>query len=158
MSAARKTGLAALALMLLAMLPPGNRIFGASPDPAAAPPADLSGVWQPNPKSSGRWPEQRPFTKAMATARAQWDKDHTPFDLTVDDEKESCLPYTLPYMLTTTTTYPFEIVTTPRRVYFYKESYGQLRRIYMDGGLGAPRIRWPAAPASRAATGKARNS
>jgi hypothetical protein len=111
----------------------GDEMYAAAPVEKAAARPDLSGVWQPDAKQSGHWPQERPFTKAMADARAQWMKKSSPLDLTVDDDHESCLPYTLPYMLTTTTTYPFEIVTTPRRVYVYKEIYGQFRRIDMDG-------------------------
>jgi hypothetical protein len=74
----------------------------------------------------------------MADARAQWTKRNSPMDLNVDDDHESCTPYTLPYMLTTTTTYPFEIVSTPRRIYVYREIYGQLRRIDLDGPPVAP--------------------
>ena len=90
---------------------------------------DLSGVWFPDAKASGRWPTERPFTPAMLAARAQWNKEHTPIDLTRDDENLSCIPYTLPYVMTTITQYPFEIVATPQRVYLFTEVFGQVRRI-----------------------------
>jgi hypothetical protein len=48
------------------------------------------------------------------------------------------MPYTLPYMMTTITQYPFEIVSTPRRVYFFTEVYGQVRRIDIDGPPVSP--------------------
>jgi hypothetical protein len=111
---------------------------------AAEPPAparaatDLSGVWFPNSTATARWPDPRPFTKALQDLRAQWDKAYAPIDLTRDDDYISCMPYALPYMMTTITQYPFEIVQTPRRVYIFTETYGQVRRI----DIGAP----PASP------------
>jgi hypothetical protein len=99
---------------------------------------DFSGVWLPNSKASGRWPGERPFTPAMANLRAQWAKATSPIDLTRDDEHTSCMPYTLPYMMTTITQYPFEIVSTPRRVYLFTEVYGQVRRIDIDGPPVSP--------------------
>jgi hypothetical protein len=90
---------------------------------------DLSGVWFPDPKASGRWPTERPFTPAMAAARERWTKTYTPVDLTRDDESTSCIPYTLPYVMTTITQYPFEIIQTPRRIYLLTEVFGQVRRI-----------------------------
>jgi hypothetical protein len=102
---------------------------------AAGEPAkpDFSGVWFPDSKASGRWPAVRPFTPAMAAARSAWEKAYTPIDLTRDDENLSCIPYTLPYVMTTITQYPFEIVTTPQRIYLFTEVFGQVRRIAMDG-------------------------
>jgi hypothetical protein len=69
----------------------------------------------------------------MAAARSAWEKAYTPIDLTRDDENLSCIPYTLPYVMTTITQYPFEIVTTPQRIYLFTEVFGQVRRIAMDG-------------------------
>jgi hypothetical protein len=97
---------------------------------------DFSGVWLPNSRESGRWPEPRPFTAAMEKLRAQWTKDTAPIDFTRDDDHTSCLPYTLPFLTTTITQYPFEIVSTPRRIYVFTEVYGQVRRIDLD----APRV------------------
>jgi len=105
-------------------------------DTAAKP--DFSGVWLPNSKESGRWPDARPFTPAMEKLRAQWTKDTAPIDFTRDDDHTSCLPYTLPYMVTTITQYPFEIVSTPRRIYLFTEVYGQVRRIDIDGKPVSP--------------------
>lgn len=93
---------------------------------------DLSGVWLPNSRASERWPEPRPYTKAMRDLRTQWEKANAPIDLTRDDDYTSCLPYRLPYLLTTITQYPFEIVATPRRVYVFTEVFGQVRRIDID--------------------------
>ncbi|MEO8306648.1 MAG: hypothetical protein ABI616_01240 [Pseudomonadota bacterium] len=90
---------------------------------------DFSGVWFPDPKASGRWPTERPFTPAMAAARALWTRTYTPIDLTRDDENISCVPYTLPYVMTTITQYPFEIISTPERIYLLTEVFGQVRRI-----------------------------
>jgi len=112
----------------------GDRMYAAAPAENAAARPDFSGVWQPDPKASGHWPKERPFTKAIADARAEWMKKNSPMDPVVDDDHESCLPYTLPNMITTAISYPFEIVTTPRRIYVHKETYGQLIRINMDGG------------------------
>jgi hypothetical protein len=105
---------------------------------AEAAPPDLSGVWLPNSKESGRWPDARPFTPAMEKLRAQWAKDTAPIDFTRDDDHTSCLPYTLPFLATTITQYPFEIVSTPRRVYVFTEVYGQVRRIDIDAAPVSP--------------------
>jgi hypothetical protein len=94
---------------------------------------DFSGVWFPDAKASGRWPTERPFTTGMAAARDAWNRTNTPIDLTRDDENISCVPYTLPYVMTTITQYPFEIVATPRRIYLFTEVFGQVRRIDLDG-------------------------
>ncbi len=114
----------------------GDHTHAAAAEGAQRP--DLSGVWLPNSRASGHWPQERPFTKAMADARAQWTKTNSPLDATVDDDHTSCLPYTLPYLLTTITQYPFEIVSTPRRVYVFTEVYGQVRRIDIDGPPVSP--------------------
>lgn len=95
---------------------------------AAAQP-DFSGVWFPDAKASGRWPTERPFTPAFAADRDRWMSAHTPIDLTRDDENTSCIPYTLPYVMTTITQYPFEIIETPRRILLLTEVFGQVRRI-----------------------------
>lgn len=115
-------------------------LFLAAPTFADAPAArpDFSGVWLPNSKESGRWPDERPFTAAMAKLREQWAKATSPIDFTRDDDHTSCLPYTLPFMVTTITQYPFEIVSTPRRIYFFTEVYGQVRRIDLDGKPVSP--------------------
>jgi hypothetical protein len=41
-------------------------------------------------------------------------------------------------MITTITQYPFEIVSTPRRIYIFTEVYGQVRRIDIDGPPVSP--------------------
>jgi hypothetical protein len=99
---------------------------------------DFSGVWLPNSRESGRWPEQRPFTAAMEKLRAQWAKDTAPIDFTRDDDHTSCLPYTLPFLTTTITQYPFEIVSTSHRIYVFTEVYGQVRRIDLDAPPVSP--------------------
>ena len=103
---------------------------------AAAPRPDLSGVWFPDAKASGRWPADRPFTPRMVAARDAWTKAYTPIDLARDDENTSCIPYTLPYVMTTITQYPFELVVTPQRIYQFTEVFGQVRRIEL-GAAGA---------------------
>jgi hypothetical protein len=103
--------------------------------PAEATHPDLSGVWFPDAKASGRWPTERPFTPSMAGARESWNKTYTPIDLARDDENTSCIPYTLPYVMTTITQYPFEIVSTPKRIYQFTEVFGQVRRIDLDGDV-----------------------
>jgi hypothetical protein len=118
------------AAILLAMLLAPMAVFAAEPRP------DLSGVWFPDAKASGRWPNDRPFTPAMAAAREAWTRTYTPIDLTRDDENTSCIPYTLPYVMTTITQYPFELVVTPQRIYQFTEVFGQVRRIEL-GPVGA---------------------
>jgi len=127
-------------LCLLIAFKQGQPVHAASATNANATPAtpDFSGVWLPNSKESGRWPEERPFTPAMAKLREQWTNDTAPVDFTRDDDHTSCLPYTLPYLATTITQYPFEIVSTPRRIYFFTEVYGQVRRIDMDDAPVSP--------------------
>lgn len=115
---------------VLALFCAAQPLVASAADPARP---DLSGVWFPDSKASGRWPTDRPYTPAMAAAREQWNKTYTPIDLTRDDENTSCIPYTLPYVMTTITQYPFEIVATPKRIYQFTEVFGQVRRIDMDG-------------------------
>jgi hypothetical protein len=114
--------------LLLGELP--ARANAADAAPVARP--DFSGVWLPNAKASTRWPDPRPYTKALQDLRAKWDAATSPIDLTRDDDYTSCMPYTLPYMMTTITQYPFEIVSTPKRMYLFTETYGQVRRIDID--------------------------
>lgn len=117
-----KRALLALALMASSTLHAGE---------AARP--DLSGVWLPNSKESGRWPAEPPYTPAMAAARARWNAAYAPIDMTRDDEYVSCLPYTLPQIISTITQYPFEIIATDRLVLVLTEVFGQVRRIHLDG-------------------------
>ena len=72
----------------------------------------------------------------MLAAREAWTKAHTPIDMTRDDENLSCIPYTLPYVMTTITQYPFEIVATPQRVY-YVDQHPQVRSALVEKGAGA---------------------
>lgn len=102
--------------------------------PQEPPRPDFSGVWFPDAQASGRFPAERPFTPALAAAREEWNRTYTPIDLARDDENISCLPYTLPNVMSTITQYPFEIVMTPGRIYQLTETFGQVRRI----DLGAP--------------------
>lgn len=136
----RRASLPALALLAAALgasalagrlLPAAS----AAQEPQAARP-DLSGVWLPNARASARWPDPRPYTKAMLEKRAQWDKETAPIDFTRDDDYTSCMAYRLPYLLTTITQYPFEILQTEKRVYVFTEVFGQVRRI----DLGSPPV------------------
>ncbi len=102
---------------------------GAAAQEPDAPPADLAGVWLPDARASGRWPDPRPYTQAMQDLRAEWEKTNAPIDLMRDDDYTSCMPYRLPYLLTTITQYPFEIVSTPQRIHVFTEVFGQVRRI-----------------------------
>lgn len=138
MRVATRYALLLSALLAAVVFVRGDHTYAAGADANGAQRPDLSGVWLPNSKASGHWPEERPFTKAMVDARAQWTKTNSPLDPTVDDDHTSCLPYTLPYMMTTITQYPFEIVSTPQRIYFFTEVYGQVRRIDIDGPPVAP--------------------
>lgn len=124
--------IAVLLLVMLAVLHPAPRAEGAAASEARP---DFSGVWFPDAKASGRWPTDRPFTSAMQLAREQWTRTHTPIDLVRDDENLSCIPYTLPYVMTTITQYPFEIVSTPARIYLFTEVFGQVRRIDMEAAV-----------------------
>ncbi len=99
---------------------------------AEAPKPDLSGVWLPISKESGRWPTQPPYTPAVAAQRAQWNAAYAPIDVTRDDEYISCMPYTLPQIVSTITQYPFEIVATPKQMLVLTEVFGQVRRIHID--------------------------
>jgi len=121
-----------LALLLTLTLMAAGELPAFSAEEKAARP-DFSGVWFPDAKASGRWPAERPYTSAMASARESWNKTYTPIDLTRDDENTSCIPYTLPYVMTTITQYPFEIIATPQRIYQLTEVFGQVRRIDLTG-------------------------
>lgn len=121
---------AALLVVLLLVVPQPAKPSEDAADTTPRP--DFSGVWFPDARASGRWPTERPFTAATAAAREQWMKVHTPVDLVRDDENLSCIAYTLPYVMTTITQYPFEILATPRRIYLFTEVFGQVRRIDMQ--------------------------
>ncbi len=121
-----------LLLVALAMAGPSRMPVTLPAEPTHP---DLSGVWFPDAKASGRWPTERPFTASMAAARESWNRTYTPIDLTRDDENTSCIPYTLPYVMTTITQYPFEIVSTPQRIYQFTEVFGQVRRIDLDADV-----------------------
>lgn len=92
---------------------------------------DFSGVWLPDSRASGRWPAQPPYTATMAAARARWNEAYAPIDMTRDDEYLSCLPYTLPQIVSTITQYPFEIVSTPQQMLVLTEVFGQVRRVHI---------------------------
>lgn len=133
MSSSIRSVVLSCALLAAATFDSGHLAHAAAATESAVARPDFSGVWLPNSKESGRWPEQRPFTPKMADLRAQWTKATSPIDLDRDDDHTSCLAYTLPYMATTITQYPFEIVSTPHRIYFFTEVYGQVRRVDLDG-------------------------
>jgi hypothetical protein len=107
---------------------------------ADAPKPDLSGVWLPNSKETGRWPAQPPFTAAMTAARARWNEAYSPIDVTRDDEYISCMPYTLPQIVSTITQYPFEIIATPQQILVLTEVFGQVRRIHMNAAPPGDRL------------------
>ena len=95
----------------------------ASPQNQAAYPPDFSGVWlATSPRSAGG--ENRP----ALTARAQVDLDA--FD-PLDDPVIRCVPPGFPR--SGLIIYPFEIVQADEMVVFLYESFGMIRRIYMDG-------------------------
>jgi hypothetical protein len=138
MSTFTRCAVLSCALLSALVFDPGRPASATETADSFAARPDFSGVWLPNSKESGRWPEQRPFTPAMAKLREQWTKHTAPIDFTRDDDHTSCLPYTLPYLATTITQYPFEIVTTPHRIYFFTEVYGQVRRIDMEAAPVSP--------------------
>lgn len=127
--------LLAAALVIAAVAYRSLSVAAAAQEPVA-PQADFSGVWLPNARASARWPDPRPYTQAMLDLRAQWEKANAPIDLTRDDDYTSCMPYRLPYLLTTITQYPFEIVQTAQRIHVFTEVFGQVRRI----DIGAPTV------------------
>jgi hypothetical protein len=95
---------------------------------------DFSGVWLPHGrKNIGAWPKEPPFTPAMKEARAKYIERHHPIDPEVDDASISCEPYTVTSAMMLIAQYPFEIVSTPNQITFLFESYGSVRRIYLDG-------------------------
>ena len=75
-------------LMLLAVVLAGGTLASALSSAAMAadaPKPDLSGVWLPNSRESGRWPAQPPYTADSAAARARWNAAYAPIDMTRDD-------------------------------------------------------------------------
>lgn len=131
MRSAMRFGLVLVGVLGIAGLAMNTRSLVAAADSEVGTP-DFSGVWLPESKASGRWPAERPFTPEMVALRAAWDKSTSPIDLTRDDDHISCLPYTLPNIMTTITQYPFEIVATPERIYLFTETFGQIRRIELS--------------------------
>ena len=86
-------------------------------------PVDLSGVWlATSPRGGGG--ERQP----ALTPRAQGDLDA--FD-PLDDPVIRCVPPGFPR--SGPTIYPFEIVQTDSMIVFLYETFGMVRRIYMDG-------------------------
>lgn len=114
--------------LLVAVLCAAAAPEAVSADAVSARP-DLSGVWFPDAKASGRFPTERSYTPAMLAAREEWSRATAPIDPVRDDENLSCIAYTLPYVMSTITQYPFEIVQTPGRIYLFTEVFGQVRRI-----------------------------
>ena len=95
----------------------------ALPQDQAAAPTDFSGVWlATSPRSAGG--ENRP----ALTPGAQADLDA--FD-PLDDPVIRCVPPGFPR--SGLIIYPFEIVQADDMVVFLYESFGMIRRIYMDG-------------------------
>lgn len=124
--------------LLLALL---GALFTAGAFAADAPRPQFSGVWLPVSRESGRWPAQPPYTAAAAAARQRWADAHAPIDpARGDDEYISCMPYTLPQIVSTITQYPFEIIQTPRELLVHAEVFGQIRRIHIDGAAPGDRL------------------
>ena len=95
----------------------------ALPQDQTVEPPDFNGVWlATSPRSAGG--ENRP----ALTARAQADLDA--FD-PLDDPVIRCVPPGFPR--SGLIIYPFEIVQADDMVVFLYESFGMIRRIYMDG-------------------------
>jgi hypothetical protein len=114
--------------------------FAAGAMAAEPPKPDFSGVWLPVAKDSIRWPAQPPYTPAAAAARARWNAVNSPIDMTRDDEYISCMPYTLPQIVSAITQYPFEIVATAQQILVHAEVFGQIRRIHMNDGPRGDRL------------------
>ncbi|MEP7313839.1 MAG: hypothetical protein ABI859_14740, partial [Pseudomonadota bacterium] len=103
--------------------------------PAAAVP-DLSGVWLPDSRRSGRAPREPrewPLTPAAQKAVQEYATRYLPIDPTLDDPNVSCIPESLPYAMRLIAQYPFEILTTPGQITIFFEIFGGVRRIYLDG-------------------------
>lgn len=115
-------------------------VFALAAAAAETPKPDLSGVWLPVSKESGRWPAQPAYTPTAAALRSRWNDAYAPIDVARDDEYISCMPYTLPQIISTITQYPFEIVATPRQVLVLTEVFGQVRRIHMDSAPPGDRL------------------
>jgi hypothetical protein len=94
----------------------------AAPSGGAEPP-DLSGVWLATSPRGGGGPP-----RPALTPRAQADLEA--FD-PLDDPVIRCVPPGFPR--SGPTIYPFEIVQTEKMLVFLYETFGMIRRIYMDG-------------------------
>ena len=96
---------------------------GAMPQNVAIDPPDMSGVWlAASPRSAGG--ENRP----ALTPQAQADLDaFNP----LDDPVIRCVPPGFPR--SGLIIYPFEIVQSDEMLVFLYESFGMVRRVYMDG-------------------------
>lgn len=91
--------------------------------PHAAFAADLSGVWQATTPRGGGGATQPALTPRAQAALDAYDP--------LDDPVIRCVPGGFPR--TGLIIYPFEIVQTDSIVVFLYESFGMVRRIYMDG-------------------------
>ena len=101
--------------------------------------ADISGVWQAYATVSA------PGTGAPSTAagRARVDAFFAQYGDDMPEPGWYCVPPGMPATMTSTVSYPVEILQTPGRVTMLAEMDMQQRRIYLDGRDFPPNGTWP---------------
>jgi hypothetical protein len=109
--------------------------------PAVSAEPDISGVWQayasvstPGTGQAGALTEEGRF--GVDAFHAQYGDD-------MPEPGWYCVPPGMPSTMTSTVSYPIEILQTPGRVTMFAEFEMQLRRIYMDGREFPPADYWP---------------
>jgi len=114
---------------------------GAANAPVAAngTPADIAGIWLPDPNRAEPWPAQLPLTQA---ARAKLEN----FNATEHDPTMFCMPLGTPRNMLQTDT-PLEIVQTPKQVFMVVQpnlANTEVRRIPTDGSPlpASPEATW----------------
>jgi len=110
----------------------------ALPAAAAAEP-DISGVWQAYASVSDRG-AGRELTDA---GQARVDAFYAQYGDDMPEPGQYCVPPGMPGTMTSTVSYPIEIIESPGRITMLAELDMQLRRIYMDGREFPPENYWP---------------
>lgn len=101
---------------------------------------DISGVWQAYASVSA--PGTGQAGALTEAGRARVDAFHAPFGDDMPEPGWYCVPPGMPATITSTVSYPIEILQTPGRVTMLAELDMQQRRIYLDGRDFPPDNYW----------------
>lgn len=101
---------------------------------AGLPPADFSGVWMPTAIApDGSKNQVYPATLPLLPEVAQQYQDYLDnYNLIVDDDSRSCLPYGMPRQMVMLAQYPTEFIQTDDRLTMITELHNDVRRMYFS--------------------------